>query len=57
MAYSSLHNLRCVLCPKNRTADKSLTLNRFRKGSNLLPDFPAIDFLGTFRFLPSFSGC
>jgi hypothetical protein len=45
------------LCPENRTPDKSLTFNRFREGLNLPPGFAAIDFLATFRFLPSFSGC
>jgi hypothetical protein len=45
------------LCPKKRTTDKSLTFNRNREGSNLLLAFAAIDFLGTSRLLPSFSGC
>jgi hypothetical protein len=45
------------LCPEKRTSDKSLIFNRMREGSDLLPALVAIDFLGTARFLPSFSGC
>jgi hypothetical protein len=45
------------LCPKKRTTDKSLMFNRNDGGSNLLPAFAAIDFLGTSWLLPSFSGC
>ena len=46
-----------VLCPEKRTTDKSLMFNRIREGSDLLGALVAIDFLGTTRFLPSFSGC
>jgi hypothetical protein len=45
------------MCPEKRTPDKSLIFNRIREGSDLLPALAAIDFLGTARFLPSFSGC
>jgi hypothetical protein len=55
--YISFNNQRRVSCPENRTTDKRLMLNSFREASDLPPDFSAIDFLGTFRFLPSFSGC